>query len=223
MHIRKYIRNILWEQFIEEDYPASFNMDEFKMLRSFNARINYSQARLKRISSGSSRIVYQIDDELVLKLARNVKGLAQNEAEVTAAEDSSLQTYGLTANIKEHSREFTWVEMELASRLTEKKFKAITGYLWTDFQKALHDYGFKVNGRKGEYHNESDLDPSIYEDMWENEFTYGVFDYIGNFAVPTRDLQRLSSWGIVQRDGDTEIVMVDYGLTKDVHSAHYAH
>ena len=113
--IRQYIRNILWEQFIEEDYPASFNMDEFKMLRSFNARINYCQARLKRISSGSSRIVYQIDDELVLKLARNVKGLAQNEAEVTAAHGRVYDRSEATAG-NERLEPFEFVAKLCASR-----------------------------------------------------------------------------------------------------------
>ena len=65
----------------EMAYPFSFNMDEFKMLKTFAARIKYCQARLQRISSGSSRIVYKIDSEKVLKLAKNRKGIAQNEAE----------------------------------------------------------------------------------------------------------------------------------------------
>ena len=65
----------------EMAYPVSFNMDEFKMLKTFAARIKYCQARLQRISSGSSRIVYKIDNEKVLKLAKNRKGIAQNEAE----------------------------------------------------------------------------------------------------------------------------------------------
>ena len=59
----------------EMAYPVSFNMDEFKMLKTFAARIKYCQAKLQRISSGSSRIVYKIDNEKVLKLAKTVKEL----------------------------------------------------------------------------------------------------------------------------------------------------
>ena len=62
-------------------YPVSFNMAEFKTLKTFTARIKYCQARLQRISSGSARIVYKIDNEKVLKLAKSRKGIAQNEAE----------------------------------------------------------------------------------------------------------------------------------------------
>ena len=69
------------ESYLEEDYPSNFNLEEFSKLTSFNKRIQYCQERLKRISSGSSRIVYMVDDTKVLKIARNQKGLGQNEIE----------------------------------------------------------------------------------------------------------------------------------------------
>ena len=47
---------------MKEDYPASFSMEEFKKLTSFAKRIAYCEEHLQRISSGSSRIVYKIDD-----------------------------------------------------------------------------------------------------------------------------------------------------------------
>ena len=65
----------------EMAYPVSFNMAEFKTLTMFAERIRYCQTRLQRISSGSARIVYKIDNEKVLKLAKSRKGIAQNEAE----------------------------------------------------------------------------------------------------------------------------------------------
>ena len=48
------------ETMLDEEYPTSWNPEEFKTLTSFAARINYCQQHLKRISSGSSRIVYMI-------------------------------------------------------------------------------------------------------------------------------------------------------------------
>ena len=65
----------------EMAYPVSFNMAEFKTLKTFAERIRYCQTRLQRISSGSARIAYKIDNEKVLKLAKSRKGIAQNEAE----------------------------------------------------------------------------------------------------------------------------------------------
>ena len=68
---------------ISEEYPESWNIEDFKKLTSFNARVKYCEEKLRRISSGSSRIVYKIDDQKVLKLAKNKKGIAQNNQEIT--------------------------------------------------------------------------------------------------------------------------------------------
>jgi mRNA-degrading endonuclease RelE of RelBE toxin-antitoxin system len=76
--MKEYIKELLRENLLE-DYPTSWSIEEFKKLNSFNARIKYCNQHLTRISSGSSRVVYKIDDEKVLKLAKNKKGLAQNE------------------------------------------------------------------------------------------------------------------------------------------------
>lgn len=61
----------------EMTYPETFNMEEFKSISRFASRIKYCETHLQRISSGSGRIVYKIDDEKVLKLAKNPKGVAQ--------------------------------------------------------------------------------------------------------------------------------------------------
>jgi len=58
--------------------------------------------------------------------------------------------------------------------------------------------------------------------MWEEEFIYGVFDYIGNYGVPAGDLTRMNSYGVVKRGGTDEIVIIDYGLTSDVYSSYYS-
>ena len=64
-----------------EDYPSSWNIEEFKSLRSFAERKRYCDANLQKIASGSGRIVYKVDNQKVLKLAKNKKGVAQNEIE----------------------------------------------------------------------------------------------------------------------------------------------
>ena len=54
---KKYISKVLREEIIDEDYPQSWDIEEFKKLKSFNARIKYCNQHLTRISSGSSRVV----------------------------------------------------------------------------------------------------------------------------------------------------------------------
>jgi hypothetical protein len=51
---------------------------------------------------------------------------------------------------------------------------------------------------------------------------YELFSFIGNYAVPVGDLERLSSYGVVKRDGQDKIVLIDYGLTHEVYSSYYS-
>jgi predicted nuclease with TOPRIM domain len=63
------------------NYPPGFDIKELKNIRSFAGRIKYINQHLKKIGVGSARIVYQIDNDTVLKLAKNKKGIAQNDVE----------------------------------------------------------------------------------------------------------------------------------------------
>ena len=90
------LKNIIQKE-LEEDYPINWNVEDFKKLNSFNKRIQYCEEKLTRISSGSSRIVYKIDESKVLKLGKNKKGIAQNEAEIDFSNDYMWD--GITAEI----------------------------------------------------------------------------------------------------------------------------
>jgi hypothetical protein len=214
--LRVDITNPLDEELTEE-YPSSFSMEQFKQLKSFNQRIQYCEQHLQRISSGSSRIVYRIDDEKVLKLAKNKKGLAQNKAEVEYGTEIYLE--GIVANIFEYDEDGLWVEMELARKITESEFKRISGFEFKDFAAALNNYHHERTNYRNGY--KMKVDPEIVAQMWEDEFVYGIFQYLGNYDVPVGDLTRLSTYGIVKRDGQDTIVLIDYGLTEDVYNTHY--
>lgn len=222
MNLRNQIIRILLET-LQEDYPVSFQMEEFKSIRTFAERIRYCEARLDRIAQGSSRVVYRVDPQMVLKLAKNTKGLAQNQAELDFSEDGYLGDSGLIAKVYNHHPQLHWLEVEGAQKLTPSVFKQITGFNWKDFQGALYDHGHAVNGHRNDLHSPSGVDPDIVADMWEDQdFVYQVFDYIGTFQVSVGDLTRISSWGWIQRPDGPEVVLVDYGLTKDVADAHYS-
>lgn len=217
------IRNIIKEELskvfeteLNEDYPSYFDMDYFKSLNSFNQRIKYCQENLQRISSGSSRIVYKIDDEKVLKLAKNKKGLAQNENEISHSQESLLED--VVANVFDYHPDDLWVEMEFAQKLTTKKFKEITEINWTDFIDVLNNYQVELN-RSGYKKN---IPEEINDLVWENEFAYQILSYMGNYDVHSGDFDRLSSYGVVKRDGKEIVVLIDYGLSNDAFKEFYS-
>ena len=60
----------------EMAYPTSFNMGEFKSIKSYKGKLDYAkQHLLGKLGAGSSRAVFKVDDEKVLKIALNEKGL----------------------------------------------------------------------------------------------------------------------------------------------------
>jgi len=210
------IKNPLDEN-LSEDYPTSFNIEHFKTLKSFNQRIQYCKEHLTRISSGSSRIVYKIDDQKVLKLAYNKKGISQNLAEIDFGTEIYLE--GIVANIFNYEENGLWVEMELATKITPDTFKQITGFEFNDFAAAINNYYHeRTNYRNG---RKMEVNPEIVAQMWEDDFVYGIFQYVGNYDIPAGDLTRLSTYGAVKRDNQDTIVIIDYGLTDDVYKTHY--
>lgn len=207
----------LIETLMGEDYPSSFDMEKFKSLSSFAARIRYCGEHLQRISSGSSRIVYKIDNEKVLKLAWNKKGLAQNEVEIEYGGYYDIE--GITARVFDSDPNNLWVEMELARKLSKGDFKRLTGLDWEMYAKAIHNHGIDTGNGRGYKH---DLPEEFKEEVWENEFSYAMLDFMGNYGIPAGDLTRRSTYGIVKRDGQDDIVMIDYGLTSDVYDSYYS-
>ena len=205
------LKNIIQKE-LEEDYPINWNVEDFKKLNSFNKRIQYCEEKLTRISSGSSRIVYKIDESKVLKLAKNQKGIAQNEAEINFSNDYMWD--GITAEIFNHDDNGLWVEMELARKVRPTTWMNIVGIPLND----MMDCARYVENQKSSYSKNT---PPMLDEAYENEFTSTILDLIANYDIPSGDFGKYSTYGVVNRNGNDEIVIIDYGLTTDVMNKHY--
>ncbi len=203
---------------MDEDYPSTFNMDTFKSLNKFAQRIRYCEENLRKIKAGSGRVVYMIDDFKVLKLAKNEKGVAQCNVEIEYSNYSDLDD--VVAKTFDSHPDGLWVEMELARKLKASDFKKITGFSFEDYSKAVSNYGNDVTPKK--HYTKYDVDKDIVAAMWEDEFVYSIFNYIGNYGIPAGDLQRLSTYGVVKRNGQDAVIIIDYGLTNDVYDTYYS-
>jgi seryl-tRNA synthetase len=218
------IINLIKEEYnniLDEDYPSSFDMDYFKKITSFNKRIEYCEEQLQRISSGSSRIVYKIDDEKVLKLARNKKGLAQNEVEISQGNDNYLEKSGILAKVFDSDENDLWVEMEFAEKMKVSDFKRIIGIDFIFFGEFIENYYISLDQRRSRNKIIKNYSDEINDMMWENEFVSGILDYIGNYDVVVGDLKKLSTYGIVKRNSEDTVVIIDFGLTGDVYDNYY--
>jgi hypothetical protein len=201
---------------IDEDYPLSWNIEEFKNLKSFNKRIKYCEQNLQRISSGTSRIVYKIDETKVLKLAKNEKGVAQNTTEMNFSEDYLWDM--VVAKLFDYDEDGLWVEMELARKVTTSIWNNIVGIPIDIFRDGTRFMEQQKGSLKTLYRLK---EPERMEELYENDFTSTILDLIANYDVGSGDFGKLSTYGLVNRDGKDEIVIIDYGLTNEVYDSYY--
>jgi hypothetical protein len=213
--LKKYLVEQLIENILDEDYPTTWNLEEFKQLRGFAARVKYCDTHLQKIKAGSGRIAYKIDNEKVLKLAKNQKGVAQNEVEAQYGNDWYFE--GILAKTFEVGPDNLWIEMELARKVTPTIWKKHFGY---DIDTIGTYLKIRFNEVRGQRYPVS-LDPAIMEQLHENDDVKSLFEF-ADATDSVADLARLSTYGLVNRDGNESIVIIDYGLTGAVYDSYYA-
>lgn len=209
------LKNILNEM-LSEEYPQSWNWDDFKALNGFSDRKKYCDQHLKFLVSGSGRLVYKVDDDKVLKLAKNKKGVAQCEVEISLGNDSYIDH--IVAPIFEYDEDGLWVEMSIAQKLTKGKFESLMGYSFDNFAQEMKRFYYEnIKNSKGIRFSHTDEHDVIIED----EFYSGMCDLMGSYDMPVGDLARLNSFGVIIKDNDERVALIDYGLTNDVYDNYY--
>ena len=160
----KKLRNII-KKTILEAMDDSFSYDELSSLRYFTERVNYCKKHLgPPIGNGSSRMVFQIDDEKCLKLAKNAKGIAQNEAEF----DWYAQNYGILPHIYESADDKSWILVEYVIPAKAKDIQVCLGVDFNTFQRFVNT-AYSCYSGKRTYNRLSDEE---FSEMCENNEWY---------------------------------------------------
>lgn len=215
MHPNKLLRfaNMFYSLAAGEELPP--NSDDLKTvlsnlekLETYSARKKYAESNLKHLSSGSSRITYLTDKKTVIKLAKNDRGIAQNEAEVKASTMCSSKFLNQTLdNAKNHS----WIEVPFLDKITEKDFRDMVGIDFEDFGEAIR-YSLREVSGNTDKEKPSSYDKSIKSNLFKE------LNMIGKkLDLMPGDLARISSFG--KKDGYP--VLADAGLTKKVFEDFY--
>lgn len=206
-------------EFLIEDYPTTWDWEEFGKLTKFSERKKYCDEHLEFLIQGSGRLVYKVDDDKVLKLAKNTKGVAQCNVEIRLGNDRYIDH--IVAPIYEYDSDGYWVEMALATKLSKGKFKSIIGYSFDDYgQMLMHFYYRNIKPSKYGGHAAID-DENERNKIEEDEFFQSMCDMMGSYDMPPGDLWRLNSYGLVKINGKEEIRLIDYGLTNNVYEDYY--
>ena len=196
----------------EANWPQQFDMEHFKSLRSFKARMEYCKANLPFIAGGSGRLVFKVDDQTVIKLAKNPKGVAQNEAE----DNGYIQNHydHIVTKVLENHPDHLWIESEMAKKITPSRFKQLTGGIdIKDVETWMHNQYMLIKGHGHPYHQNEEIAERIANDEFFSDLVYMARDVGMQFG----DFGYISSYGEL----NGELRLVDYGLSDDVYSTHY--
>lgn len=202
---------------LTEEYPEGFDINSFKTIGSYAGKLRYAQEHLgKPIGSGSARTVYRVDKEKVLKLAKNKKGIAQNDQESNFYNDSYYETI-IAKVIDFDDKHFLWVEMEVAHRAKKSDFMRLWGIRFEDMGLYLSNRYEENKGRRGIY----GINPDVLEKMNESDEIMHLVSFMYDSNQSAGDISKISSWGIVHRVDGEYLVLLDFGLSDDVYASYY--
>lgn len=198
----------------ELDNIENFDINHFKTLKSFNQRVKYCDERLKKISSGTSRIVYKINNK-VLKLAKNTKGIVQNKNEG----DKYIQEHydHIIAKVFDHDENYFWLISEYVTPVRKRDFLTLYNINFNDYQDYIKIYDYEINSKKPPF----DMDKDKKNILVNNEFVSDIIQFAFDVDLAFGDLERINSYGITKRNGKDIIVILDYGATNQTIEQYY--
>lgn len=179
-------------------------LSELSSLKDFDDRIKLAEKHFKKLGTGSARVVFKISDDLILKIAYNDKGIAQNDIEGKL----DLQT-PCAANVVVADPKGKWLIMHFTENMNKEEFKKIIGVGFDAFVNCLF-YTFN---------NESDAfpKPKDIEHIRKLPLFHCLSQMIIDGSLLIGDIDKPSSFGIK----DNKVLIRDFGFNKDVFKEYY--
>lgn len=171
---------------------------ELSKIKTFKKRKEYLKSN-NEIGKGTGRIVYDISDGKVIKLAKNKKGIAQNLVESNPKIQEKYSN--VVATIFDFDKDGKWIIQEKAEPINMKDISMYLGGENDDSQ--AEGFFYWLRGFGG-----SDMD-YFYMNI---PFAKKCYELVNEFELDRFDVSDISSWGKI----NGKPVLVDYGLDKNV-------
>lgn len=201
--------------------PANWDPTQLGHDKTFKNRLAYARERAQRLGAGSSRVAFIIPDQgrkTVLKIAKNRKGLAQNEAEAKILTDGYLGKLDIVIPLIDYdrtTRQPVWIQTELANFTSEPelcgKLKCTTltqfcGYVGYILHHPGKEMWKNVPTVLAKKFSESDVDQFL-------EYANEMADLANSSNIIVNDFQFPENWGIYKG----RPVVIDLGFTEEVY------
>lgn len=199
---------------LSEAMNDTFSFHDLNDIKSYRGKYRYCVEHMgKPIGKGSSRAVFQISDERVLKLAINAKGIAQNR------EEYNTYTSSIFPEVFECDKDYGWVVSEYVLPARVNDFKVCFGLTFDEFRSFIYASGKYRYGKR--YYRP--MSEEQYLNLIENNEDLAEFDtYIGDYGpVVIGDIVRKCNLGLTVRNGEPAIVLLDNGFTEEVWNSYY--
>lgn len=229
---KKDIMDLADREIDEMALPADWNPAALGHDKSFKSRLEYALQRAPRLGGGSSRVAFVIPDqgrETVLKIAKNRKGMAQNQAEADILDDGYLGKLDIVIPLIDYdksNREPVWIQTEKANKVSNQKLAKMLHCDKTSWGLTYLVYAVKnILGRRQKYMPDLDkikqdlLDAGHTEQDLEIFMGYAdeVADLVGSSSLLEDDFNNASNWG----EYNGRPVVIDLGFTESVHQLYW--
>ena len=238
-----------------EAYDGKFSFDELDKQEDLGNMDYYCYKHLgNSFAQGSSRVVYMLSDNFVLKLAYNKAGIEQNKLEFERYYKTKSKLFPI---VYDHSKNFEYIVCENVVQADDVDFEKILGipYEGSWKQDSIPEKNsFSIYGGDMEIGYNKYFDNIKYEDDgWDEPTASDIIAYLERrFILKTDepdeycdniinripwfkeleklikneqicDLDVISNFGIVNRDGKPFIVIIDSGFSVEVYNKYYTY
>jgi hypothetical protein len=197
--LRAYIEAAL-DTYLFEDYSPQiqegFDLGVLRSLKDLPQIMAYAERVLGKTKIGQEqgRVVYRLGAGKCLKVARNVDGIAQNEAEITVCR--SPESQDIFPRILDSDSQGMWLVAEEAVPMSSVEFKNLTGISWSKFVFAIGGVFPKTlsattDGQIRQYQ-------AAFDKHYTNRFFRRVVNSVKNCGYEPSNLVKLDSWGITR-------------------------
>jgi len=218
------------KQFINEvPLPPDWDPEQLNIRQTFKNRLKYALDRAKRIGGGSSRVAMTIDYEgrpTALKVAKNAKGLAQNEAEIEILKDNYSGKLPIVIPLIDYdkaNKRPVWLQTEIAKKIQAPTLMKMlhTPALWLFINQARNIIGKRLphdmTDEKIKEYYFNKLDKSAWnptEQDWNifRQYAEELAELASSSTIDLSDLQNPANWGVY----NGRPVVLDLGFTDEV-------
>lgn len=209
-----------FKQFLTEmPLPDKWDEQTLNQKNTLKHKMDFFKSQALKIGTGSSRVAFIVNHDgrpAVIKVAKNVKGLQQNEQEVLLMSDYYMESLGILIPMIDYDRENLqpyWIMTEYAEKAKSIDFTNEFGT--SDVRRIILCVQSQINSNI-----EKQLPHACHNIKTDSEVYESLFNLIGNYdnsQFTVEDFYSISNWG--KYNG--KLVIIDIGLTPHIYNKYY--